>query len=279
MSTPNPAWLAFVRTGRARSKIRHYLKSLAHAESEELGAKLLDQALRAEGIEGFADNDPVYDSTWAKLLRFTGSKNRHEMLTDIGLGKRIAHIVAKRLVHLLVEIGKHPDALLLTRERFAEPGNATQGSITLDGSENASVQFARCCRPIPGDLIVGYLGRGEGLVVHAQGCAIAKKLQHKDNERFIDVDWGDDPVRTFETGIVVTTKNGKGVLAKVAEALATAEADIVHIEMEHDAAQDATDLRFVVAVRDTAHLEVALRNLKKIPSVLRAVRTAEKAQD
>jgi GTP pyrophosphokinase len=278
LATPNPAWLTFVRTGRARSKIRHYLKTQAHAESEDLGAMLLAQALRAEGIEGFSDEDPVFDTTWTKLLRFSGNKTRHELLTDIGLGKRIAHIVAKRLVQLLAEVGKRPDALLLTRERFTATDRAQHSSIVLNGSENTSVKYATCCRPIPGDAIVGYLGRGEGLVVHAHDCPVAKKLQHKDSERFIEVEWSDEPVRPFETGVVVTAKNGKGVLAKVAEALAKAEADIVHIEMGHDAAQDATDLHFVVAVRDIAHLEVALRHLRRTPSVLSAVRTAELAQ-
>ena len=278
LATPNPAWLTFVRTGRARSKIRHYLKTQAHAESEDLGAMLLAQALRAEGIEGFSDEDPVFDTTWTKLLRFSGNKTRHELLTDIGLGKRIAHIVAKRLVQLLAEVGKRPDALLLTRERFTATDRAQHSSIVLNGSENTSVKYATCCRPIPGDAIVGYLGRGEGLVVHAHDCPVAKKLQHKDSERFIEVEWSDEPVRPFETGVVVTAKNGKGVLAKVAEALAKAEADIVHIEMGHDAAQDATDLHFVVAVRDVAHLEVALRHLRRTPSVLSAVRTAELAQ-
>lgn len=277
-ATPNPGWLTFVRTGRARSKIRHHLKTQAHAESEDLGAMLLAQALRAEGIEGFSDEDTVFDTTWTKLLRFTGNKTRHELLTDIGLGKRIAHIVAKRLVQLLAEVGKRPDALLLTRERFTAAHRGQHSSIVLNGSENTSVKFATCCRPIPGDAIVGYLGRGEGLVVHARDCPVAKKLQHKDSERFIEVEWSDEPVRPFETGIVVTAKNGKGVLAKVAEALAKAEADIVHIEMGHDAAQDATDLHFIVAVRDIAHLEVALRHLRRTPSVLSAVRTAELAQ-
>jgi GTP pyrophosphokinase len=274
-ATPNPAWLTFVRTARARSKIRHHLKSLAHAESKDLGALLLAQALRAEGIEGFTDNDPIYDATWAKLLRFTGNKNRQELLTDIGLGKRIAHILAKRLVTLLGEIGKRPDALLLTRERFTAHENTAHGSITLNGSENASVKFAHCCRPIPGDRIVGYLGRGEGLVVHAQGCPVAKKLQHRDNERFIDVEWSDEPTRTFETGIVVTAKNGKGVLAKIAEALANAETDIVHIEMGHDLEQDTIELQFVVAVRDTSHLDLAMRSVKRTTSVINAARMAQ----
>jgi len=271
-ATPNPAWLGFVRTGRARSKIRHHLKTMAHTESEELGEKLLAQALRAEGIDRFPDDDAIYEPIWDKLLRFTGSKTRHELLTDIGLGKRIAHIVAKRLMLLLADSGQRPDALLLTRERFTAHESTSQGSITLDGSENASVQFAKCCRPIPGDTIVGYLGRGEGLVVHTSDCPVAKKLQHKDSERFITVEWADEPVRTFEVGIFVTAKNGKGVLAKVAAALATAEADIAHIDMGHDGAQDDVEFRFVVGVRDTAHLAVALRNLGRTAPVMRAER-------
>ncbi len=274
LSSPNPAWLSFVRTGRARSKIRHHLKTLAHAESEGFGKRLLAQALRAEGIEKFPEDDPTHQSMWERLLRFTGNRSRSELLTDIGLGKRIATIVAKRLVTLLAEeTGEKPDALLLTRERFASHEAIAQGVVTLDGSENASVQYSSCCRPIPGDNIVGYLGRGEGLVVHTRDCPVAGKLQHKDSERFIAVDWSDDPVRPFESEIVVAVVNGKGVLARVAAALAAAEADITHIDMGQEAAQDATDLRFVIAVRDQAHLDQALRNLRRTPSVLRAQRT------
>jgi GTP pyrophosphokinase len=121
-------------------------------------------------------------------------------------------------------------------------------------------------------MIVGYLGRGEGLVVHVTECPVAKKLQHKDSERFIAVDWTDEPVRAFETDIVVTVNNGKGVLAKVAAALASAEADIIHIDMGQEAALDATDLRFLIAVRDKAHLDLALRNLNRTTSVLHAAR-------
>ncbi|MDP1938101.1 MAG: bifunctional (p)ppGpp synthetase/guanosine-3',5'-bis(diphosphate) 3'-pyrophosphohydrolase [Hylemonella sp.] len=274
VSTPNPAWLSFVRTGRARSKIRHHLKTMAHAESEALGEKLLLQALRAEGIDKFPTDDDAASRSglWDKLLRFTGNRSRAELLTDIGLGKRIANIVAKRLATLMVESGEKPDALTLTRGRLIAGESAVQGTVTIDGSENSSVQFAPCCRPIPGDSIVGYLGRGEGLVVHVEDCAVARKLLNKDSERFIGVDWSDEPVRPFETGLVVTVVNGQGVLARVASALAVSEADIIHIDMGQEAAQETTDLRFVISVRDRAHLETALRNLRRTPSVLRAER-------
>ena len=274
VSSPNPAWLSFVRTGRARSKIRHHLKTLAQSESESFGKRLLAQALRAEGIEHFPEDDETHSTVWERLLRFSGNRSSAELLVDIGLGKRIATMVAKRLVKLLgEETGAKPDAMLLTRERFTAPESAAQGMVALDGSENASVTYASCCRPIPGDRIVGYLGRGEGLAVHVETCPVASRLQHKDSERFITVDWADEPVRAFETQVLVAVTNGKGVLARVAAALASAEADIVHIDMGQDAAQDATDLRFVVAVRDRAHLDVAMRNLRRTPSVLRAERT------
>lgn len=272
VSTPNPAWLGFVRTARARSKIRQHLKTLAQADSEGLGEKMLTQALRAEGIEKLPDDTGKNQLIWEKLLRFSGNKSKSELLTDIGLGKKIATIIAKRLLTLLTDSGEKQDALLLTRERYTENETVSQGSIVLDGSENASVRFAPCCRPVPGDGIVGYLGRGEGLIVHADDCAVAVRLKHKDSERFIGVEWSDETVRTFETEILVTVTNGKGVLARVAVALANAEADITHIDMEDEAAQDATDLRFIIAVRDRNQLEIALRNLRRTPSVLKAQR-------
>ncbi|MBO9648364.1 MAG: bifunctional (p)ppGpp synthetase/guanosine-3',5'-bis(diphosphate) 3'-pyrophosphohydrolase [Variovorax sp.] len=272
VSTPNPAWLGFVRTGRARSKIRHYLKTLAHAESEGLGEKLLAQALRAEGLGKLPEDDADNQQIWEKLLRFTGNRTRSELLTDIGLGKRIASIVAKRLMALLAERGAKPDALMLSRERFAASDAVSQGAVTLDGSENSSVRFALCCRPIPGDPIVGYLGHGEGLVVHTEECGVGQRLRYKDSERFFAVEWADDPVRTFEAGVVITVRNDKGVLARVAAALADAEADITHVEMADETPQDSTDLRFVIAVRDRTHLEAVLRAVRRTSSVLAAAR-------
>jgi GTP pyrophosphokinase len=272
VAEPNPAWLSFVRSGRARSKIRHHLKTQAHTESRGLGETLLTHALRAEGIEELPNTDAPSQPIWDKLLRFTGNRNRTELLTEIGLGRRIASIVAKRLATLMIEAGAKPNALLLTRERYSAMEQGLQPSLLLDGSENASVKYAPCCRPIPGEGIVGYLGRGEGLIVHASDCAVAVRLQHKDSERFTAVEWSEELQRSFETGIVVTVTNGKGVLARVAASLASAEVDINHVDMGEEEAQDATDLRFVVTVRDKAHLELALQKLKRIPAVLRAQR-------
>jgi len=269
---PNPAWLGFVRTGRARSKIRHHLKTMALSESQDLGEKMLTQALCAEGIDKLPTDDETSRHLWEKILRFSGNRSRADLLTDIGLGKRIASIVAKRIVKLLVETGQRPDAMLISRARFTEHESVSQGSLLIDGSEGASVQLAKCCKPIPGDSIMGYLGRGEGLVVHTDDCAMAKRLVHRDRERFIAVDWSDEPSRSFETGLMVTVVNGKGVLARVAAAMAAAEADITQVDMAQESTQDAAELRFGVSVRDRVHLAAIIRGVKRTPSVLRVQR-------
>jgi GTP diphosphokinase / guanosine-3',5'-bis(diphosphate) 3'-diphosphatase len=273
-SKPNPAWLGFVRTARARSKIRHHLKTLSLNESEDLGEKLLLQALRAEGIESLPEFSEANSALWDKLLRFSGNKTRAEMLADIGLGKRVASIVAKRLVSLLTAAGHKPDALLMSKERFTAHEQLSQGAIVLDGRDGGTVQYASCCQPIPGDAITGYLGRGEGLQVHASACSVAAKLMQKDKERFIAVEWSDEPLRAFATTVVVTVQSGKGVLAKVAAAMASAEADIKSVDLGRDSEVGAptADLRFVIDVRDTQHLETVLRTLARTARVNKAKR-------
>ena len=191
------------------------------------------------------------------------------------MGKRIASMVGKKLALLLAETGVKPDVLLISTERYAsgqDKDSLAQGVVTLDGSEGHSVQYAACCRPIPGDRIVGYLGRGEGLVVHTDECPVGRRLLERDRERFLEVEWADEPVRPFESTVLVTVTNGKGVLARVAAALAAAEADITHVDMGMEPAQTATDLKFSIAVRDRVHLAEVLRTLKRTPSVLKAQR-------
>jgi GTP diphosphokinase / guanosine-3',5'-bis(diphosphate) 3'-diphosphatase len=271
-SKPNPAWLGFVRTARARSRIRHHLKTLSQYESQDLGEKLLQQALRAEGIQALPAEDK--DDLWSKLLHFSGNKSRGEMLTDIGLGKRVASIVAKRIVALLQETGLKPDQLLMSKERFTAHEQISQGAIVLDGRDGGTVQYASCCQPIPGDAITGYLGRGEGLHIHRSDCSVAKKLLQKDKERFIAVEWSDEPLRAFGTTVIVTVQSGKGVLAKVAAALASSEADIKQVDLGRDSEVGAptADLRFFIDVRDTQHLDTVLRTLTRTPRVNKAVR-------
>ncbi|WP_374591718.1 bifunctional (p)ppGpp synthetase/guanosine-3',5'-bis(diphosphate) 3'-pyrophosphohydrolase [Aquabacterium sp.] len=273
---PNPGWLNFVRTGRARSKIRHYLKNLEAEESLELGEKLLMQAMRSEGLslpEGDEASGGDSGALWQAVLRWSGNRTRRELMVDIGLGRKIAGIVAKRLAQLLTDMGARPDALTLSMGRYASDDNApTQAAVVLDGSEGATVHLATCCRPIPGDEIVGYLGRGEGLVVHTADCSIGQKLFERDSERWIDVEWSEEPTRAFETGILVLVKNGKGVLAQVAQAVSAAEADITHIDMGDEQLAETAELRLRVAVSDRHHLADVLRAVKRAQPVLKVSR-------
>ena len=273
---PSPGWLNFARTGRARSKIRHHLKTMEQTESHELGEKLLAQALRAEGLT-LPSTDPTdadASAVWQQLTRWSGNRSCSDLLTDIGLGRKIATIVAKRLARLLAERGAQPDAVTLTLGRYAAADEAapSQGGVVIDGSEGASVQLATCCRPIPGDAIVGYLGRGEGLLVHTAECHNGKRLAERDPDRWIAVEWAEQPTRSFDTAIDVQLRNDKGALAQVASAISSAEADIVHIGMDNERDDDVAELRLLVSLRDRLHLADVLRTLKRAAPVLRAGR-------
>ena len=270
-ATPNPAWLGFVKTGRARSKIRSFLKNAAQSEAGQLGETLLAQALRAEGIDAIPSQDDANQAVWDEILRITGNRTAAELMVDIGMGRRIASLVAARMTAFMTKQGVRPDALLITQERFNTDNRQFQGAVTLNGDESSSVYYSHCCRPVPGDPILGYLG-GQGLVVHHAQCHNAIKLREKDADRFITVDWAEDLTRLFEAGIVVTVQNNKGVLARVAAELANAEADIVRVEMADEVAVGTTDLRFVIAVHNQVQLENALRNLRRLHAVVRANR-------
>ena len=274
---PNPAWLHHVRTGRARSKIRHYLKNLEQEESRDLGEKMLTQALRGEGLN-IPSSDPTDEAAvalWQQLARWGGNRNRGELLVDIGLGRKIAVIVAKRLARMMAERGIRPDAVTLTLGRFSTDDDATgsQGVVFIDGSQSATMQLATCCRPIPGDAITGYLGRGEGLVVHTAECQVGRRLFERDRERWIHVEWAEDIERSFETAISVAVQNNKGALAQVATAISGAEADIVHITMDDDErSAEVAELRLSVTVRDRVHLADVMRALRRAAPVVRVSR-------
>ena len=274
---PNPSWLNFVRTGRARSKIRHHLKSMEQEESRELGEKLLAQALRSEGLL-MPSSDPGDEAAvalWQGLTRWSSNRTRSELMVDIGLGRKIAPIVAKRLAHLMAERGgERPDAVTLSLRHFGQSSEEStpQGLVVIDGSEGASIQLAPCCHPIPGDEIVGYFGRGEGLTVHSAECSVGRRLHERDNERWLPVEWAEQPVRSFDAQVQVLVANGKGVLARLAGAVAGTETDITHIDMGGERAADTTELKLTLAVRDRQHLADVLRTLKRSPSVIRVAR-------
>ncbi len=251
---PNPGWLQYVRTGKARSNIRHFLKTMQYEESANLGERLLDQALKAlKSSLGEID-----EASWEREIRDAGARSRHELLADIGLGKRLAALVARRLL-------KKTD----TRE---EPKVA--GAVTIRGTEGMAVQLASCCRPIPGDAIVGSIKKGQGLVVHLSDCEAIERSRKNEPEQWIDVEWDPRTTRLFQAGIHIMVENQRGVLAKVASEVAEAGSNIDAISMEEDRSL-YTSMHFVLEVANRQHLARVMRALRRLPAVKKISRAKE----
>ena len=247
---PNPAWLAYVATSKARGHIRHFLKTMQSGESAQLGERLLNQALQALGVKA-QDMDETH---WNKLLKDTGVKTRQDMLADIGLGRRLNMVVARQLAHLDTNA----------------PGDATSHAVvTIQGTEGMAVQFAQCCRPIPGDPIIGVIKSGQGLIVHTHDCPTLRRGR-SGADQWLDVAWDKNINRPFDVSIKLLVANQRGVLAKVAAAIAEAEANIENINFSHEG--EHTALHFTLEVNNRMHLANIMRSLRKIPEVVRIIR-------
>ena len=249
---PNPLWLNFVVTGKARSRIRHFLKTMHFQESAKLGERLLNQALAALGAAG----PDIKDAQWDKLARDAGVKSHQEILADIGLGKRLAAVVARRLV-AGAESGPH--------ETHAP------GSVIIRGSEGMAVQFAQCCRPIPGDPIIGVIGKGQGMVIHTHDCPVIAKARH-DPDRVLDVAWDPETRKLFEVNIKTVVANQRGVLAKVAAEIAEAGSNIQNVAVDPEDGSSYTNMFFTLQVSNRLHLAGLMRSLRRIPEVVRITR-------
>jgi GTP pyrophosphokinase len=253
---PNPSWLSFVATGKARSRIRHYLKGLQQKESAALGERLLGQALATLKVEP----EGIAWDRWEALAKEYGAKSQLDILADIGLGKRLSFVVAQALTKVPGKVEDTP----------AAPHK--QGALTLRGVEGVAIQYAKCCRPIPGDAIVGQFRRGQGLNVHTRDCVTLKK-QRFDASELVDVEWAPDVQGVFETGLRLVVADRRGLLADVALAIADAAANIDTVSMERPDGGDVIAMFFGVQVRDRSHLAQVLRSLRRVPDVKRAQRT------
>lgn len=277
-SRPNSSWLAFVRTARARARIRNHLKNLSKNEAIQLGERLLTQAYRIEGIEQLPPQDDEHKPMWDKILRQAGSKSLKELFIELGQGKHIAGLLAKQIAQWVTSEGlEKRNTVLQSQEHFSTSGANFGHVLALDGSEKSSVKFSKCCHPIPGDGIVGYLGRGEGLVVHTASCPIAKRLRSKDAERFTAVEWSDNMTRAFAVAITVTLHNRVGAIASITAAIAAIRADIGYIGTSDEMYQEALDLNLILQVAGRKHLAQVLRAIRRVPAAIRAYRVVPKA--
>ena len=250
---PSVAWLAHVKTGRARSKIRHYLKTAHNDESTALGEKMLDQELRALGV--VASELPV--SSWKSVLRDSGNKLIKEVYTDIGLGFRIAGVVARRL---------------LAREEAPQPTDKRPASLIIRGTEGMAVQFAPCCQPIPGDPIIGSIWKGKGLVIHTHDCPAIRKARTAKPTKWIDVEWEPEPGKLFSVRLRIMVQNTLGVLGRIATEISNSGTNIEHVNMDEKHPGLYTTLHFTVQVGSRTSLARLMRGLRRIPEVARISR-------
>ena len=272
-SNPNPSWLTFIKTGRARAAIRHALKTKGLDESLQLGERLLLQAMRKQEVDLALVNDDI----WEKVLHWTGAKSRQDIMTDIALGRRSSAVLAKR-IELFVKETYGNEQLRLDSKDWQNKSEAellakqNRQTLMVDGSEGMSVIYSTCCHPIPGDNIIGYLGKSEGLQIHINDCSHVLRIHRKDPENWIEVNWADEVSKEFEIPLRVDVKNTKGVLAKVASSITSSDANITHVGMDNTSSDLAATIRFGVQVKNRDHLAKVMRSLRSNIDVVRAVR-------
>ena len=249
---PNAAWLNFAVTGKARSHIRHYLRTAKAEESARLGQGLLANALKA-----LNPNSPSPSlAQLQKLTRETHNRGVEELYADIGLGRKLPMVVAHQLLHLMGDESGHPPH---------------PQSITIHGTEGVAVELAKCCHPIPGDPILGFIHKDRGLIIHTHDCPSIGGFR-ADPEKWLDVEWEPQSGHLFDVAIKLVVANQRGVLAKVAAAISEQGINIGNIAMEEEDGSPYTILFFTLQVENRIHLANIMRSLRSQPEVVRIYR-------
>ena len=249
---PDPAWLNFTITAKARSNIRHYLKNLQQSEAIALGKRLLIRELKLLSV----NYEDIDQALLKAVLNEYHLDNEEMLLQEVGLGNRMVKIVARKLIGS-ADVSDNKNKL------NAQP-------LMIKGTEGMVVNFPKCCLPIPGDRILGFVTAGKGIVVHHQSCPnVAEYRNHPD--KWINVEWEPDIEAHFPTSIIVDVTNQRGVLAKIASTIANEEANIVHIEMK-DKDDRYNTLKFIVEVKNRLHLARIMRRVRGIKNVARLIR-------
>jgi len=257
-AAPHPAWLKFLVTGKARANVRAYLKNLQRREAEDLGQRLLDTEL-----EGFSlDWQHLPQERLQVYLDTANLTSSAQLLADIGLGNRMPALVARRLA------ADSGDEAIEKARPEQEAGRPHR--FPIKGTEGMIVNFPRCCRPIPGDDIVGLFNPGKGIAVHRRGCRDLGDFQSQ-GDKWLDVEWAAEPGVDFSTGIQVEVSNRRGTLATVATAIADMGSNIENVQSSEKDGTNAA-LEFLLMVHSRQHLAEIIRHLRAIPQVMRISR-------
>ena len=247
---PNPGWLKFVSTAKARTSIRHYLKNLKEDEAIALGLRLLNRELDLFGHR----YDQIQKTKLNEVLSEYHLDNDQALLAEVGLGNRIAPLIARRLMGTEVKSKMH-----------SADNNGESQPFVIKGTEGMVVNFPKCCYPIPGDPIVGFSSAGRGIVIHYRSCKNIAEYRNQP-EKWIDVEWEKDIDRDFATTIRMHATNQRGVLATVAAAVSEQEANILNVEIEDKDDRD-TLLVFEIEVRNRQHLAQVIRRIRPIKHI------------
>ena len=253
---PNPAWLSFVVTGKARSNIRHYLKNQKHSESVALGRRLLNKALAGFGTQ----IESITNDNFESALKQANLKSVDQLLEEIGLGNRMSYMIAQRLaaqVNISADEGEP-----------AEPEQ--QATLAIRGSEGLVMNYAKCCHPIPGDPIVGHISSGRGMVIHTDDCNNIADI--RDNpEKCIAVSWDPEVEGEFSVELRVELENQRGIIATLATTITGAEANIEKIStVERDARFSIVNLS--LNVKNRVHLARVMKRVRLIKPVTKVTR-------
>ena len=271
-ATPHPSWLSFVVTGKARAAIRHFLKNIDHQKAVELGRRLLEIELARLGTP----MAQVPEHNIAGLLREFSAKAMDDLLEDVGLGKRLAAVVATHLVSgMPLSNGRQQRsglrrALARVAPRWLVGKDGHSAPLAIKGTEGLVVSYGKCCRPIPGDPIRGYVSAGRGLVIHVDGCPSTAEFA-KQPDKWLDVEWQPSGDARFPVDIRVEVVDQRGELATLAAAIADMDCNISSVQLSNRDGIHAVD-DFTLEVRDRVHLARIMKRLRTLKSVRRIIR-------
>lgn len=273
---PNPVWLDFVVTGKARGNIRHFLKHLHEDEAIGLGQRMLDKAMLANGMSW----DKVPTEMLDELFEQLNVKTREELYQDISMGNRVASLVARQIADISLGASNHFDKGVSMKGMFnryapdwLKPTSNRQSGkpLAIRGTEGSVVTFAKCCHPIPGDPVLGFVSAGRGIVVHLRGCKNIREFKNSP-ERWVDLQWEKDVQGTYPVDIRVDTENQRGVLATVAAVISDMGSNIENVSIDERDGRFSS-LMFTLSVRDRIHLANIIRRVKTLDNVVRIARS------
>lgn len=252
-ANPNPAWLSFVVTGKARNNIKQWFKSQHNNESIQLGKRLLERSLS----ELSSSLDAIKEEDFDKILKELNLATKEDLFAEVGVGNQIVPLITKRLLGEIPSV-KNPNV-----------------PLAIKGTEGVVISYAKCCYPIPGDTVVGLFNPGRGIVIHRENCSYFTEKHHSP-DKYVFVTWANDITGTYQVELKLEVLNRRGILSVIASALSDCNANIKNVQVD-DAYTKRSILLFIIEVIDRAHLTKIIKRLRAIHFVTKVIRVKERS--